>query len=118
MSGVGGPNQLPEQVSLGEEVELADEPMTMGGNRLENYSVSGFLWVEKAGADETVIREARDRAFDIFAAIETYLNDTPTVGSTVLDADLEANSCKNMMSPEGRVCVIEFTVRVRAAKNP
>lgn len=117
-SGLPGPTVALEEVAIGYQVEVDDQPLTMGGNRLETYTVSGHLSIEKPGAGEDAIRNARDRAFEIYAAIETYLNDYPTVGGTVLHAAMQRNQVRNNIALEGRLCEIEFDIQVRAAKNP
>ena len=118
MSGAAGPEIQPEQISLGLDCTIEEARMTMGGNKMEEITVPGDLYVEKAGADEDTIREARDRAVEIFAAVETYLNDYSTIGGTVVDATLSLDKLSNVMSATGRVCVVEFTIYARAAKNP
>jgi hypothetical protein len=117
-SGLAGPTVALEEVAIGYQVDIDEQPRTMGGNRLETYSVAGHLAIEKPGAGEDAIRNARDRAFEVYAAIETYLNDYPTVGSTVLDAEIRAGQVRNNIAMEGRTCEIEFTINVRAAINP
>jgi cell division ATPase FtsA len=117
-SGLAGPTVALEQVAIGAQVEVDDQPLTMGGNRLETYTVSGELIIEKPGAGEDAIRNARDRAFEVYAVIETYLNDYPTVGGTVTHAQLQRNQVRNNIAMEGRTCEIDFDIHVRAAKNP
>jgi hypothetical protein len=117
-SGRAGPTAALEQVAVGSVVEVDDQPLTMGGNRLETYTVSGELIIEKPGAGEDAIRNARDRAFEVYAVIETYLNDYPTVGDTVVHAQLQRNQVRNNIALDGRSCEIDFEIQVRAAKNP
>lgn len=101
-----------------DEIEMNDAPMTMNGQRVEEYAVPGWTYATDPRAGETGIRAARDAAFALYAAVETYLNDYPTVGGTCVDADLERGKIRQPYGPEGHACFIDFTIRVRATKNP
>jgi len=117
-SGPAGDSQTLECVELGAEIPMTSEPAAMNGLRKEEYSIDGSVFSIKPGAGETVIQAARTRAFAMYAYIETYLNDTPTIGGTCTDSNLEQSKVKQSYLPDGRMCAIEFTINVTAFVNP
>lgn len=107
----------PECISL-LRATLTEVHLVMGGGREETWDVSGELWVLSAwqGDTESTIRHARDRALELFAEVESYINDTYTGPLPYVDAT--AGEITQGYGPEGRLCGLEFTVTLRAAINP
>lgn len=97
---------------------LQEEPNTMGGNKLETWDVEFQLIGSKPwqGDTETTIKAARDRALALFAAVETYINDTYT--GSLPDAEITAGSLESGYGPEQRACLITGTLTIRYVKNP
>ena len=106
-----------EAIVLG-DCELEDVALTMGGGRQETWTVEGVIRAAKPwdGTTETTIAAARDRCLEIFAQLETYLNDTYT--SQVPDISLESASLQQYPDPEQRVAVLLFKLSVLNVKNP
>jgi hypothetical protein len=106
-----------ECVALG-SAELEESPSAMGGNRLEEWKVYGELLALAAwqGDTETTIRHARDRAFELFAEVESYINDTYT--GSLPDVAVTAGKIDTTFGPDGRYCTLGFTLTVRYLKNP
>lgn len=117
-SGPAGDSRGVDTIELGIEVTIDETPMALGGTRLEKYALDCEVYSVNPGAKETGIRAARDSVFTLFAAIETYLNDNPTIGGLCLDADLAAGKLKQGYSPEGRHASLEFKINVQAVINP
>lgn len=106
-----------ECVAFG-RAELTESPHAMGGNRLEEWELSGEtrVYATWQGDTETTIRAARDRALEILGDVETYVNDTYT--GSLPDVNVTTGSIEDNIGPEGRVCSVLFTLTIRAAKNP
>ena len=106
-----------EAIVLG-DCELEEVELTMGGGRLETWTVDGAIRITRpwAGTTETTIKAARDRALAVFAALETYLNDTYT--GSVPDITLQSATVNQYPDPEQRVCVVLFTLKIVNTKNP
>jgi hypothetical protein len=51
--------------------------------REENLTIEGVIWVVKGGKDESVIREARGRAFELYAEIEEFVRVDPSLDDLV-----------------------------------
>jgi hypothetical protein len=107
----------PECIAFGNG-RLTEVELSMGGNRLETWVVGGETRVVKPwqGTTELTIASARDRALEIFAELETHVNDTYTGALpdvTVTSAEMESDYVA-----EGRECRVAFELTVRAAKNP
>ena len=100
------------------EIELEEEARSMGGNRLESYTLKAAVFTISPGAGAVPAGKARERALAIVAEVETYMNDDPTIGGTCLDSDFISATIKQGYTPEGRVCQTEITIRVQAMKNP
>lgn len=68
-----------------DEIVFNDEQESMGmGNRALDFEVRGIVECVKHGAGETVIADARERAFEIMDAVEGIL----ISGLSVTDTDL------------------------------
>jgi len=83
-SGLLGPRAEPGETVqiLGSPNRIADTGMqrwaSLGNrSREEEYEVAGYISVRRDGAGETEIRDARSRAFELFAGIERALRDEP-----------------------------------------
>lgn len=118
LSAVGGDTRTVDTIELGLEVDITEAPFTMGGSRLEEYDISGVVAAVRPGAGETVIRTARLRAFALFAEVESYLNDNPTIGALCLDTDIVSGKLRQGYGPDGRHAELEFKVHVKAIINP
>jgi hypothetical protein len=97
---------------------LSEAVYTAGGGRVETWDVEGEIRVVKpwAGGTELTIEAARDRLAVIFGLMETYLNDTYT--GEVPDVSISSGRMVQDYVPEGRLCSLELTFTITAAKNP
>jgi hypothetical protein len=90
----------------------------------EEYNVEGRIWIVKAGAGETVIKAARDRALAILEQVADELAaHNATTAATVAalgvdDARIDGWSLSQLVIDGGRDCRISFNVRVRAKFTP
>ena len=99
------------------DARLNEEAMAMGGNRWEVWTIDGELRVVKTweGSTEETIKAARDRALELFAEIETYLNDTYT--GDLPDVEVSSGELQQLIGGEGRVCRLIFTLQMKDEKN-
>jgi hypothetical protein len=106
-----------ECVAFG-DARLAEEPAAMGGEREERWTVDGEIRVLKSweGTTETTIAAARTRALAIYAAVETYINDTYT--GSLPDVSMSDGELRQSYLPDGRVCSVLFSVLIVQLKNP
>ena len=94
----------PEAVILSGSDDWNQEWSTVGNLRKsEEFTVGFAIWVVKPGAGETVIREARTRAFAILAVIETYLRKSLVHGDAVDGITLQGTVPKAEFQPTGFV---------------
>lgn len=104
------------------DCSLDEEEASIGGlgstYREESWDIEGEIRIVKAWEvdTETTIKSARDRALELLAEVETYLNDT-YVG-TYPNVELIAGELIQTVGPEGRVCSILFTLQMTTLKNP
>lgn len=112
-----GTEDPPEAIVFA-DVSMSEELMAMGQMRRETYTIDGMIYIQKPGANETAIKAARDRAFALFAAVETYLSDNPTINSKCLDSDIKAVKLTQAVAPNIRIAFIEFAIEVDATKEP
>ena len=98
--------------------DLREIAFAFGGSRQETWDITGQIRTVSAwqGDTESTIKAARDEALDVFAELETYLNDTYT--STLPGTQITDASISSTFGPEGRVCSIAFTFQILAVKNP
>lgn len=105
---------------LGAHVE--QESLGMGqDDRIENYEIPGDIYFVAPGAGETAAKEARDTALEMFAALETYLADDITIGSTVLTGEIQdfnLDSGPYPGIPGGHFAEITFTIEAKATIEP
>lgn len=89
-------------------------------SREESYAVDGMVWALRPGAGETINRAVRGRAFDLFAEVEACLWADPTMGGVDRVAEIGHLDVAEGANPNGRVCRIDFTVKVtkRMVKTP
>lgn len=101
------------------EAEWNESPAAMGGVVEENFTVHGQLraWQPWQGTTEATIRAARDRAFAIYAEMEGYLADNPTLAG-VLGIEPATGDVENSFDPDGRYCDLSITLTVQAMKTP
>lgn len=98
---------------------LIEIHLIMGGGREETWDIDGELWALTStwqGDTESSIRHARDRALELFAEVETYINGTYTGALPYVHAT--AGELTQGYGPDGRLCGLEFTLTLRAAINP
>ena len=114
-----------ECIVLATEAESGDveQPLMGGLEHFEEYSVGGFIWVNKPGAGETVIASARDRAFDILEEVHDYLASLTSTAATVsalgVDrADLRGWTLEQFAEPGERHCMLKFSIDVRGRFTP
>lgn len=86
------------------------------GGRSESYDASGLIYIVRAtppGQIEQSIRDCRDRAFAILAAIEDELRTNHTLNQTVRRAEITAYPFDQGAAPDGgRAARISFTIHV------
>jgi hypothetical protein len=97
---------------------LEEVAASMGGNREETWVIGGELRVLKTwqGDTESTIKAARDRGLEIFAQVETYLNDT-YVGS-LPDVQLTSADIYSTFVAEGREFRLAFELTIENIKTP
>lgn len=100
--------QLDDAVAPQEAAQLGNQ------RRREDYTVNGEIWIVKPGADEPVIREARDRAYAIAGEIERALRDDPAMGATVHVAQYAGADLAQGIHPDGRWAQLDFRIAVTA----
>lgn len=98
---------------------VSNEPFAMDGSILETWDVRGGLvgWASWQGDTETTIEAARDRALEMFGEVESYINDTYASGAYPYVA-IAAGGYSWVGNPEHRGCILDYTLRVQAVKNP
>ena len=96
-------------------VTATEDWFAMGAQRLEEYSVEGSILVQSDGDQTTQVVVAQDRAEAIYGALEATVSDNPTAGSTLICAPTSFN-IRQGVTDQGRACMIEFTIGVRASK--
>ena len=107
-----------ECIALG-YATLAEIAAAMGGYREEPWTITGSeVRVVKPwqGDTESTIRAARDRALEILAEVESFLNDT-YVGA-LPDIQLSGADLSQNFTPDGRECRITFEMTVANLKTP
>ena len=89
----------------------------------EVYAVQGFVWVSEPGAGETVIKAARDAAYDILEDVHDYI--AGLVGKTETQAALgvdhvkvTGHSLEQFASDDGRHVFLRFTIEADAYFDP
>lgn len=103
----------PESIQLDGVDGFSDWAAFGNLRRNESYDVVGMIYIEKPGAGETIIRSARDRAFEILKEIESYLIENHKLGGLVAAARPADFAIDQGASPSGaRVCRITFTIHV------
>lgn len=90
----------------------ATQSWSMLGNRRreEEYTLAGLVWVMRPGKNEDVIREVRERAFELLAEIEDFLRLDPTIDGTTKVSELSAYPGDQGATPDGRWCQIDFEI--------
>lgn len=90
----------------------------------EEFDVTGWTWVSKPGAGETVIKAARDRAFAILEELVDYLASVNTTTAAtqsaigVDDARVTAWRLTQFFGDGTRDCKLEYTVHAKARYTP
>ena len=78
-----------------------------------NVTVAGAIWIVKAGQGEPVIKQARDRAFDILDEVDAALAADPKVGGACYFASVTADVLEQGPHDEGRWAQISFVITYR-----
>ena len=104
-----------ESIQL-DSVEATQRGRAGNGGRNESYDASGLIYITRptpSGQTEQSIRDCRDRAFAILAAIEAELRAGHTVKQTVRRAEITEYPLDQGAAPDGgRAARISFTVHV------
>lgn len=79
-----------------------------------NVTVAGAIWIVKPGQGETVIKQARDRAFDLLDEIDAALAADPKVGGACYFAAVTGDVLEQGANDEGRWVQISLTITYRA----
>lgn len=108
---MGEDSERKESIQL-TDVSSATQAWGMLGNRRrdEEYTINGLVWAMVAGKNETVIKAARDRAFELLAEIEDFLRLDPTIGATTKVSELSAYPFEQGANADGRYCQIDFAI--------
>ena len=128
VSGLSGVNVFSVPVSAeagGEEciwmgdATFNEEESAMGGERGEVWDIEAQVWgriCHWEGDIEVTGREARDRLLELYALIETYINDTYT--GTFPNVVITAGALRQGLLPDGHRCAMDFTLTMGNIKNP
>lgn len=81
--------------------------------RRETFDVPGAISVLRVGKSEAVIREARARAYEIYAEVERQLYETPTLGDAKV-AQIGATDLRQLVAANGQIARVFFVIRVQA----
>lgn len=81
--------------------------------RDEQYDVNCRVSAWIGGTD---MKKVRDRAFELFAAVESALKSAKTLGDVVTFAQINPVSFAQYQSDQGAIADIDFAVSVRAAR--
>ena len=84
--------------------------LVFGGPRAETLTAEVIVWVQQAGAGDTLAAAVEDRALEIAASVENTLRTDPTVGSEVWDAEYAGHDAEPGVTPEGRYTTLTVTV--------
>ena len=115
-----------EAIVLGVEMISAENeyPQMPMLEAWEQFDVTGWTWVSKPGAGETVIKTARDRAFAILEELVDYLASVNTsTAATVAalgvdDARVMSWRLTQFIGDGSRDAKLEYTVHVKAHYTP
>lgn len=107
------PERDREHIILGNWSQT-DTHYDMGSTFLEDIELEGRVTVRKPDT----ARAARDRALAIVKEVKDQLIADGSTNATVLDAYISRATGQGLLWADGGyVCVIEFTIRVRAANE-
>jgi hypothetical protein len=110
-----GPEDIrPEHIVLLGATQTEDQVTSGLANRDEEYTIPGEIWITKPGAGELVIKEARDRAFELRDAVDDCLTDDD-ISAHCMYAEMVRTELYQGVSPDGRVARIEFDIDIRAS---
>jgi hypothetical protein len=100
------------------DARLTDSMVAMGSVKEETWEVDGELYVVGVwqGDTEATIRASRDRILELFAEVESYINDTYL--GEFPDAEVTAGELQQNIAAEGRACRMTFNLTVLGIKNP
>ena len=96
-----------------------EEESAMGGERGEVWSIPCQVWGRDCHWDgdvESMGRAARERAVELFALIETYINDTYT--TSYPKVTITAGKLHQSVLPGAHRCAMDFTLTMGNIKNP
>ena len=94
-------------------VETDQTRLVYGGPRSETLTADVVVYVEQAGAGDTVADTVEQRALTIAASIENTLRADPTVDSgtpAVWDAEYAGHEAEPGVTPDGRYTTLTATV--------
>ena len=95
----------------GEVVSGMQVVATIGNlRRSETFDISCFV---SAWTGSTATKVVRDRAFDLYAAVENAVRAGGTLGGSVIFADISQESFAQYQTDQGAVADIAFTVAVK-----
>ena len=95
----------------GEVVSGQQASVTMGNlRRSETFDISCFV---STWTGSTSAKTVRDRAFDLYAAVENAVRTGGTLGGSVIFADIAQESFSQYQTDQGAVADISFTVAVK-----
>lgn len=95
------------------EVEGDAERLAMGKSQSEVYTATGVIFHREPTDSEASAKTVRTRCKTILGSVVTYVQDNPTIGSTVKDAYIQTARIKQG-TDDGRWCAVEFLIRVLA----
>jgi hypothetical protein len=108
-----------------EAVPLEEEPAGLGStSRFESYTIPCGTWAAVANSTEASIKAARDRVFELYGYVESYMMDAipQTISSTCRSADITLGEFTQGIYAgsdfNGRWAEVHFTITVEATKIP
>lgn len=98
----------------GDAVSGMQEPASLGNlRRSETYEITCMVSAWNGG---TVMKSVRDRAFEIFGAVETAVRAGGTLDGSVTFADISRIGLSQYQTEQGAVADIMFSVAVKITR--
>src|SRR6185436_2449320 len=101
---LGGDTDRNESIQFS-DAEMSQEWGLLGNKRREEtFTVAGSIGVHRAGKNEPVIREVRERVLVLLGEVEDFLRVDPSVGNVVKVCQLKDGRMDQGATDEGRWC--------------
>ncbi len=93
------------------------EPRYIGAGRLEDFTISGIVWVAITDPLAPQIETASSYLVTLLNALDAQVVNDPTLGGTVLQSWLESFELTFDVQPTGMAAQIDFEVHVESQVN-